>query len=259
MVHQPINHINHINPINHISTLVTWFAEIDSTNNEAGRNLAAAPEGSVWAAHYQTAGRGQQNNTWESDAGKNFMFSLLLRPTWLPAEDQFYISKIASLGVCDFLRQHAITSTVKWPNDSYVNGKKIAGMLIEHHVGGATINASIIGVGLNANQKKFSTTAGNPTSMLLESGCAVAVETALPELVAAILRRYELLQQGGAQRIDDEYHAHLYRLNEWRRFETGNRRFRAKIVAVQRNGQVLLQDETGNIKAFAFKEVRFTP
>jgi BirA family biotin operon repressor/biotin-[acetyl-CoA-carboxylase] ligase len=237
--------------------MITWLPEIDSTNNEAARNLAAAPEGSVWAAHFQTAGRGQQNNTWESDAGKNFMFSLLLRPVWLPAEDQFYISKIASLGVCDFLTQHAITSAIKWPNDSYANGKKIAGMLIEHHIGGHTMSASIIGIGLNANQKKFSETAGNPTSMLLESGSPVAVEAALPELVAAILRRYQLLQQGGAQRIDDEYHARLYRLNEWHWFESEKRRFLAKLVAVQRNGQVLLLDENGKTNAFAFKEVRF--
>ncbi|MDR3132735.1 MAG: biotin--[acetyl-CoA-carboxylase] ligase [Prevotellaceae bacterium] len=239
--------------------MITWFSEIDSTNNEACRNLTTAREGSVWAARYQTAGRGQQNNTWESDAGKNFMFSLLLRPTWLPAEDQFYISKITSLGVYDFLTQHAITSTIKWPNDAYVNDKKIAGILIEHHLGGSMLNASIIGIGLNANQQEFSKTAGQPTSMLLESGCTVAVETALPELVAAILRRYALLQQGGAQRIDEEYHARLYRLNEWRQFETGKRRFRAKIVAVQRNGQLLLQDATGDTKAFAFKEVRFAP
>jgi BirA family biotin operon repressor/biotin-[acetyl-CoA-carboxylase] ligase len=237
--------------------VITWFPEIDSTNNEAARHLLTAPEGSVWAAHYQTAGRGQQNNTWESAAGKNFMFSLLLRPVWLPAEEQFYISKITSLGVCDFLMQHAITAAIKWPNDSYVNDRKIAGILIEHHLGGSMLHASIIGIGLNANQEKFPPSAGNPTSMLLESGCAAALETALPELVAAVLRWYELLQQGGAQRIDEAYHARLYWLNEWRRFETAGRRFRAKIVAVQRNGQILLQDETGKIKAFAFKEVRF--
>jgi BirA family biotin operon repressor/biotin-[acetyl-CoA-carboxylase] ligase len=239
--------------------LITWLPEIDSTNSEAARNLTTAPEGSVWAAHYQTAGRGQQNNTWESDAGNNFMFSLLLRPAWLPAEDQFYISKIASLGLCDFLTRHAITSTIKWSNDSYVNDKKIAGMLIEHHIGGATLKASIIGIGLNANQEKFPPTAGNPTSMLLESGCAVAIETALPDLVAAILQWYEALRQGDTSRIDDEYRTRLYRLNEWRWFETGDRQFRAKITAVQRNGQLLLQDETGNTNAFAFKEVHFLP
>jgi biotin-(acetyl-CoA carboxylase) ligase len=93
--------------------------------------------------------------------------------------------------------------------------------------------------------------------MVLESGCAVAVETALPELVAAILRRYALLQQGGIQCIDDDYRRRLYRLNEWHLFETGRRRFRARITAVQRNGQLLLQDESGKTNAFAFKEIRF--
>ena len=239
--------------------MITWLPEIDSTNNEAARNLATAPEGSVWAAHYQTAGRGQQNNTWESDAGKNFMFSLLLRPTWLPAEGQFYISKIASLGLCDFLARHAITSAIKWPNDGNVHDKKIAGMLIEHHLAGATLNASIIGIGLNANQEKFSETAGNPTSMLLESGSAITIETTLPDLVAAIMQWYERLRQGGFQRIDDEYHAHLYRLNEWHWFETGKKRFHAKITAVQRNGQLLLQDEAGRTNAFVFKEIRYLP
>jgi BirA family biotin operon repressor/biotin-[acetyl-CoA-carboxylase] ligase len=237
--------------------LITWLPEIDSTNSEAGRNLPAAAEGSVWAAHYQTAGRGQQNTRWESAAGKNMLFSLLLRPTWLPAEAQFYISKIASLGICDFLTRHAIASVIKWPNDSYVNNKKIAGMLIEHHLGGHTMNASIIGVGLNANQEKFSGNAGNPTSMLLESGCATDIETALPELADCILQRYELLRQGALRQIDDDYRARLYRLNEWHWFETNRRRFRAKIVAVQRNGQLLVEVGDHKIIPFAFKGIRF--
>jgi BirA family biotin operon repressor/biotin-[acetyl-CoA-carboxylase] ligase len=236
---------------------IFWLSETDSTNHEAARHLPDAPEGSVWAAHFQTAGRGQQNNTWVSEAGKNFLFSLLLRPTWLPAEAQFYVSKIASLGVCDFLQQYAIASHIKWPNDSYVNGKKIAGMLIEHHLGGNAITASIVGIGLNINQRQFSATAGNPTSIALESGSMLNVEQTLPALVACILKRYEQLQQGATDKIDADYLSHLYALNEWRQFESAGKRFRAKIVAVQRNGQLVIQHENNTTAAFAFKEIRF--
>jgi BirA family biotin operon repressor/biotin-[acetyl-CoA-carboxylase] ligase len=237
---------------------ITWLNEVDSTNQEASRHLAKAEEGSVWASLYQTAGRGQQTNVWESEPGENLLFSLLLRPAWLPAEEQFYISKVASLGVYDFLLQHGIPSTVKWPNDGYVNDKKIAGILIENHIMGNVVGASIIGIGLNVNQKQFSPKAAKPTSMLLEKDGVVAIKEALPVLLACILTRYEALKSGAVAQIDADYLAHLYRFNEWHWFfYNSGQGFRAKITGVQANGQLLLQGENGKTTPFAFKEISF--
>ncbi|MDR2362408.1 MAG: biotin--[acetyl-CoA-carboxylase] ligase [Prevotellaceae bacterium] len=237
--------------------MLHWLSQIDSTNRYAALHLADASEGSVWAAHVQTAGRGQQNNSWESEPYKNLTFSLLLRPTWLPSEEQFYLSKIVSLGVTRFLRQHRIKPAIKWPNDIYVDDKKIAGILIEHQIAGNSIGSSIVGVGLNVNQETFVSDAPNPTSIYLQTGHTLDLQQALPNLITCILNRYEHLRAGDIRPIDADYRQQLYRLNEWRWFETRTNRFRAKITGVRSSGELLLQNEQGQTEAFLFKEVRF--
>ena len=236
---------------------ITWFNETDSTQREAARNADNADEGAVWAALFQTAGRGQQNNSWESEGGKNLTISVLLRPTWLPMEKQFYISKITSLGVYDFLKQHGIESTIKWPNDSYVNDKKIAGTLIENHLGGNTLSLSILGIGLNVNQEIFKSNATNPTSMLLENGKTIELKTALFDLRSSIFKWYDCLKNGDFKEIDANYIKHLYRFEEWHWFEKQGKRFFGKIMHVKPNGEIAIEDESGKQSTFAFKEVSF--
>jgi BirA family biotin operon repressor/biotin-[acetyl-CoA-carboxylase] ligase len=236
---------------------IIWLQEVDSTNKYAAQQLADAADKTVWAAHAQTAGRGQQSAKWESEPFKNLTFSLLLRPVWLPADEQFYISKAVSVGVVRFLQRHGLSASVKWPNDIYVGDKKIAGILIENHVGGNVITGSVVGVGLNVNQQKFVSDAPNPTSIWMENGVALNLQEALPELVTCILQGYEQLRNGDTQSIDDEYLVHLYRLNEWHWFAADCGKFRAKITGVRRSGKLLLLTENGETRPFVFKEVKF--
>jgi BirA family biotin operon repressor/biotin-[acetyl-CoA-carboxylase] ligase len=236
---------------------IIWLNEVDSTNHYAALHHTEAPEGSVWAAHVQTAGRGQQHNSWESEPYQNLTFSLLLHPDWLPGEAQFYIAKVVSVGIVDFLRQHDIAPSIKWPNDIYAGAKKIAGVLIENHIAGNVIGSSIVGIGLNVNQQQFLSDAPNPTSMRLENGRRIDLQQALPDLVACILQRYEGLRAGFLQSIDADYLAHLYRLNEWHWFGKKASVFRAKIVGLRPSGELLLEDTNGETASFAFKEIRF--
>lgn len=90
-------------------------------------------------ADFQTAGKGQVGNSWESEAGKNLMFSILLYPDFLPANRQFLISQIASLSVKETLEKYTDSVTVKWPNDIYWKDRKICGMLIERSVRAASL------------------------------------------------------------------------------------------------------------------------
>lgn len=115
-------------------------------------------------AEYQTAGRGQGTNSWESERGKNLLFSLLVNPTSLPAAQAFVLSEAIALSIREaiarFIRE-AITSfirdevTIKWPNDIYVGDCKIAGILIENTLQGSTVARSIIGCGVDVNQESF--------------------------------------------------------------------------------------------------------
>ena len=149
------------------SPRILRVAETTSTNSLL-RELVikeSLPEGSVVVADFQTAGRGQIGNVWESEAGKNLMFSTVLYPTCIPANRQFLISQIAALSVKETLDSYTDHVTVKWPNDIYWKDKKICGMLIENDLSGHNLYCSIIGIGINLNQAVFRGDAPNPVSL----------------------------------------------------------------------------------------------
>lgn len=139
--------------------------EVTSTNTWLAQHAAELPDLTMVTATRQTAGRGQRGNSWESEPGANFTFSLLIRPECVPARSQFSISEATALAVTDLLAAYGVTATVKWPNDIYVGDRKICGILIEHAVMGTSIMHSIIGAGLNVNQTRFLSDAPNPVSL----------------------------------------------------------------------------------------------
>lgn len=146
-----------------------WFDTLDSTNDEARRRMNDIDNLSVLSAENQTAGRGQRGNSWKSNAGENLMFSVVLkfREQSLQAYDQFAVSEIAALSVVDFLSEYGIVTQIKWPNDIYAGTRKICGILVENAVRGEWLASSIVGIGLNVNQRNFDISLPNPTSMVL--------------------------------------------------------------------------------------------
>ena len=146
---------------------IIWLESVDSTNEEAKRHISDIDNLSVLSALEQTAGRGQRGNKWTSNTGENLMFSIVLKDPKISARDQFVLNEIASLAVVDFLSMHGISARIKWPNDIYVGSKKICGILIENSLHGSAISSSIIGIGLNINQRNFNVNLPNPTSMVL--------------------------------------------------------------------------------------------
>jgi BirA family biotin operon repressor/biotin-[acetyl-CoA-carboxylase] ligase len=146
---------------------IIWLESVDSTNEEAKRHISDIDNLSVLSALEQTAGRGQRGNKWTSNTGENLMFSIVLKDPKICARDQFVLNEIASLSVVDFLSMHGISARIKWPNDIYVGLKKICGILIENSLHGSAISSSIIGIGLNINQRNFNVNLPNPTSMVL--------------------------------------------------------------------------------------------
>ena len=180
------------------SPRILRVAETASTNSLL-RELVikeSLAEGSVVVADFQTAGRGQIGNTWESEAGKNLMFSLVLYPTCIPANRQFLISQIAALSVKEALDLYADHITVKWPNDIYWKDKKICGMLIENDLSGHNLYCSIIGIGINLNQTVFRGDAPNPVSLFQIIGKEVDREEVLHRFLSIFYRYYlSLLQE----------------------------------------------------------------
>lgn len=167
---------------------------IDSTSTELRRRMSAEelPHGYCISADFQTAGHGQATNHWESEDGKNLLFSLLLRPSVIPASEQFVITEIVTLAIInalqDYIRQRI---TIKWPNDIYVGDKKLCGILIENALCGPTIDTCIVGIGININQELFISNAPNPISLKQLNGRDNDREEIFEEIYQNILNYYD--------------------------------------------------------------------
>mgnify|MGYP001288733886 CR=1 FL=1 len=131
------------------------FTEIDSTNNEAKRNIFQYPHGSVVYADAQTAGKGRLNRTWMSPPNKNLYLSLILKEADVGYENLNSYVQIAALAIWKTLIDLGIAKAlIKWPNDVLVDESKIAGILCESVMKKGKIEALIIGIGLNINMTK---------------------------------------------------------------------------------------------------------
>ncbi len=238
---------------------IIFLTEVESTNNYANQLVLskAAEHGTVVLAQHQKKGKGQLGNSWESEAGKNILASIILFPDFLSAGKQFYLSKIASLALVDFLITEANGVSIKWPNDIYIEDKKVAGILIENAIKGKNLSSSIIGIGLNLNQELFVSDAPNPVSLKQVSAINYDIETVTETIVENIKNWYRKLQIGGFDEIDRSYFKLLFRANEWAVFRKQGISFEAKIAGIGDFGQLILEERNGSVSEYMFKEVEF--
>ena len=235
---------------------VIHIDETDSTNRWLRDYALSQPEGDyVVVSEYQTAGRGCGTNSWESERGKNLTFSLLIHPTEITADCQFRISEAVSLALCETLDGYVTDRqvSVKWPNDIYVDDCKICGMLIENRLRGRLMTDSIIGIGLNVNQREFFSDAPNPVSLVQLLGHEVALEP----LLQAFLQKLELTLQMDPETLGKAYRNRPYRRGAEHEYRDGKGGFRAKLLNVLDDGRLVLLDTEGTARIYAFKEVQF--
>lgn len=228
---------------------IVHIDETDSTN----RWLKDHGEGTmVVATDYQTAGKGCGSNAWESERGKNLTFSMLIHPDGIAAREQFRITEVVSVALCRTLQPYIYNKVeIKWPNDIYVGDRKLCGILIENRLQGNVIVDCIIGIGLNVNQRVFLSDAPNPVSMyqLTEQ------ETDREALLADFLQTFDQEWQNKAN--GSEYRELLYRKGKDGLYEAKTGRFVARLADVLPDGRLLLVDEEGKERTYAFKEVSF--
>lgn len=225
--------------------------ETDSTNRWLTTQGDSTPaENKVVWADYQTAGRGCGTNRWESERGKNLLFSMLIHPIDLPANRQFHISMAVSLAICEALGQHIGALSIKWPNDIYWKNAKICGILIENTLQGGCIKDSVIGVGLNVNQRRFLSDAPNPVSLWQICGREFDREQLLHDILNAL--DHHLYHD-----VKEQYCSLLYRRHGYHPYVDDEGAFMAEIVDVEDDGHLLLRDDNGLLRCYAFKEVQF--
>lgn len=242
-----------------IGSNIERIQELGSTNNYAATLLLTKrlPEGTVFVVDSQVDGRGQASNSWESEPNKNLTFSILLYPDFLEISRQFELSKTISLGVADFLKERTDQVSIKWPNDIYIGIGKVAGILIENSIKINKISSSIVGVGLNINQKIFTGNAPNPVSLSQITNEDYDLEELLSDLCAKIDARYHQLRKGEFGRIDGDYTKILYQLGCWSHFSDDKDDFEGCILGVDQIGRLMIETKAGKINKYNFKEVIF--
>ena len=215
----------------------------------------------VAVATFQTAGRGQKGNTWESEAGKNLLFSVLAHPSDIKVQEQFYISEAIALAVSDSVMaaigpEYAAGVSVKWSNDIYWNDFKMAGILIENTLQGSSILDTVVGVGLDVNQEVFVSDAPNPISLKNITGKDYDIDALLTDIIDRFIGYMECPVPKRAE-VDKLYRDRLYRREGYHRFRDENGIFTARIEGIRPDGCLMLQTDGDEHRVYEFKQVQF--
>jgi BirA family biotin operon repressor/biotin-[acetyl-CoA-carboxylase] ligase len=197
---------------------ILWLETADSTNSELRKRIAGLDNLSIVATRAQTAGRGQGTHTWFASPGKNLTFSILYRfgeTCPLAASDAILITQATTLALCDYLLGHGVQARIKWPNDIWVDARKICGILIENTLESGMVRESIVGIGLNLNERNWPPELPNPVSLSELTGQTYVPETELEALHHEICRRFgRLASPDGRCSLQEEFGKIMFRLPE---------------------------------------------
>lgn len=238
------------------------FDEVTSTNDVAMSGADLYGHGSILTARRQTAGRGQRGNRWYSAPGENLMFSLVVEPVHILVEQQFRISEMAAMAASDAVRaitDGRVVCRVKWPNDLYVNDKKIGGILIEHSLHSEYLSRSVIGIGINVRQRDFDPALPNPTSIANELSVTNPVP-APDEVLTAFCNAFATRYTQNEDFLHADFMGRLWRGDPSRgypyRDAASGEVFEASLAGVDRHsGELTLRLADGSERRYWFKEV----
>ncbi len=234
---------------------VVFLPSCHSTNEYANdlTKTSNALEGTVVITNNQMAGRGQMGNRWEAEPGENLTFSIILKPNFLKVEKQFLLTMAVALGLVEYLNELTAGFNLKWPNDIYFDGKKVAGILIQNAIKSQYHETSVVGIGLNVNQKDFS----YPSAISLYNitGQQYGLQEMLEEVSYAIEKRYLQLKFGETDLIKQDYLQHLLGFGTERLYDDG-KLFNGRITDVLDNGLLEVERNEG-VRHYNFKELKF--
>lgn len=241
---------------------IVHLLEVDSTNRYVRDEAAALWQNrgisdfAVVTAGHQTAGRGQRGNTWNSNAGENLLFSILVRPgETLEVSKQFLLSQAVALSIHDAMKCYGIDTQLKWPNDIYASNRKLAGILLELDYSGAFVEQAIIGIGLNVNQEGFPPMDRTPVSMKMLRKRDFTLDDVLATILDLFEHYYTEMRFGNRDAIAAEYKRVLLGMNERHTFIDRDGHFDAVIKGVESDGHLILLRNDGSTGRYAFKEV----
>lgn len=240
-------------------TKLLFLDKTHSTNQFLLQRLTegTVESGTAVVTFHQFDGRGQKGNKWISEPGMNISYSLVIKPDFIPARNQFLLSEFVSLTVKGVLDDYTKDITIKWPNDIYHKNEKIGGILIENKLEGSLIAHSVIGIGLNINQINFPEDLPNPVSLSQLTGNTFDLKDLASKLHRRLITAFEHLSTENESDIRKYYLNSLYRRDGYHLYEDEKGTFKARILDINAHGQLILETEEGDVKEYGFKEVVF--
>ena len=234
--------------------------EITQSTNEEIKTLAKQKhfcEPVCLYAHHQFNGKGQKDKSWLSQPYKNLTCSFLFTNLNIQAGKQFFLSIYVSLTITKVLEKYGLNNLyVKWPNDILApSGKKLCGILIENTLTGVMINQSVIGIGLNINQKSFEGLP-NATSVSLE----LKREINIKEVIDNLIEELKNLSKENILNLNlNDYYNKLYRYNQNVAFVDNHEKiFQGKIESVTDNGMLQIRHQHNQqLENYDFKTIKF--
>ncbi|NMA54440.1 MAG: biotin--[acetyl-CoA-carboxylase] ligase [Firmicutes bacterium] len=233
--------------------VVHYFPQIGSTNDQA-RQLArqGAAEGTIVVAEEQTAGRGRRGRAWVSQPGSGIFVSLILRPNLIPAQAPLLTLTAAVAGAEAIRQLTGLPAVIKWPNDLYVDGRKVAGILTEMSSEMDTIFYVVVGIGINVNTSSFPTeVSASATSLALEQGRSVCRRQLLQLLLEKLEYWYQILSADQDQ-ILERWRQLTITLGKRVSVYSPNFTVHGLALDIDHEGALLLETETGEkVKIFS--------
>lgn len=242
-----------------MSLVYCHLQTIDSTNAYLQRKQSEADiRDWVVSANEQTAGKGMGTNGWESAKRQNLTFSLALDTSFLSAERQFLLSEAVPLGIVKVLDSFLFVEKlfIKWPNDIYYDGHKLAGILINSTIKANMMDTSIIGIGLNVNQMKFNDWPTHPISLKQITGKDYELQPLLEQIAESIVAEVERLKKNSPA-IEQDYLSRLFRYHTWADYRVDEKTLRLFMTGIDPFGRLQLVDETNKSYCFDIKEIKF--
>lgn len=240
--------------------LIKYLPSCHSTNDIAVQMIQSENmvfEGTVIITDNQTAGRGQRGNIWEASSGENLTFSLILKPNFLKASNQFQLNVAISMGVFDFLSEFIDENlSVKWSNDIYHGDKKMGGILIENSLQGYQIGHSIIGIGININQLEFNNLRATSLRNITQNPLKYDLSEILKRLLENLEKNYLKIKNNNYESLKIKYLSNLFRFQKYHYFKRNGQQFLGKITGVDETGKLGIETD-GYVNYFDFKEVEF--
>lgn len=216
-----------------------YFETLVSTNEYA--KARRGEKQNLWiVAKSQTGGKGTKGRSFSSKKGGLYLTALIFHENF-PAANAFKVMQGAAAAVCETLAYFGVSPKIKWPNDIYVNGKKICGILIENVFSGAFVSSSVVGVGLNVQNRLEEELLPIATTLEKETGEKFAVERVEEKLFSFLFQ----------ENVEEKYFSYLGWLGEKATLIMGEEKREVTLVSVDEQGGLLVETKDGKLRVSA--------